>query len=179
MPRYEISKEQASEIEIARKKNKEKNVEKRLKALLLHAEGKKREEVAQQTGFAKTYISELVSRYCNQGIESIVGNHYPGNHRNLSFAEEEAMLEPFKKAAAAGQIIEISKIKQAYEEAIGHTLENSHGQIYTVLYRHGWRKVMPRSKHPKKASEEAIEASKKLTRPCASQWKILHPGDFG
>ncbi len=31
-----------------------------------------------------------------------------------------------------------------------------------VLKRKGWRKVMPRSKHPKKASPEAIEASKKL-----------------
>ena len=31
-----------------------------------------------------------------------------------------------------------------------------------VLERHGWRKVMPRSKHPQKASDEAIEASKKI-----------------
>ena len=168
--RYHISKEQVVEIEKARKKNKDKNVEKRLKALLLHAEGKKREEIAEQTEFVKTYISELVSKYCNQGIESIVGNHYPGNHRNLSIAEEEALLEPFKEAASAGQIVEVSEIKRAYEEAIGRSLENNHGQIYHVLHRHGWRKVMPRSKHPKKASEEAIEASKKLTEPSASQW---------
>ncbi|MDE7249890.1 MAG: winged helix-turn-helix domain-containing protein, partial [Lachnospiraceae bacterium] len=33
--------------------------------------------------------------------------------------------------------------------------------IYCVLKRHGWRKVMPRSRHPKKASEEVIETSKK------------------
>ncbi|MCI8758540.1 MAG: winged helix-turn-helix domain-containing protein [Oscillospiraceae bacterium] len=38
-------------------------------------------------------------------------------------------------------------------------------QIYCVLHRHGWRKVMPRSKHPKKASEDEIAASKKLTLP--------------
>ena len=35
--------------------------------------------------------------------------------------------------------------------------------IYMLLERHGWRKIMPRSKHPQKASDEAIEASKKLT----------------
>jgi len=167
--RYHISKEQVAEIEKARKRNKEKNVEKRLKALLLHAEGKKREEIAEQTGFVKTYISELVSKYCNKGIGAVVENHYPGNHRNLSFAEEERLLEPFKEAAGAGRIVEVNEIKRAYEEAIGRSLENHHGQIYNVLQRHGWRKVMPRSKHPNKAGEEAIEASKKLTEPSASQ----------
>lgn len=176
--RYHISEEQVEEIERARKKNKGKNVEKRLKALQLHAEGKKRKEIAEQTGFAQTYVSELVSRYCNNGLSAIIENHYPGNHRNLSIAQEEALLEPFRKAAQAGQIVEIGEIKRAYEEATGRSLENHHGQIYNVLHRHGWRKVMPRSKHPNKASEEAIEASKKLTEPSANQWKIFQQEEF-
>jgi transposase len=163
--RYHINDEQADEIKKARKENKDKNVEKRLKALLLHAAGKTREIIAQQTGFVKSYISELVAKYCNQGLSAITETHYPGNHRNLSYAEEEALLEPFRAAAQAGQIVDVGEIKRAYEEAIGHSLENSHGQIYNVLHRHGWRKIMPRSKHPDKASEEAIEASKKLTKP--------------
>ena len=33
--------------------------------------------------------------------------------------------------------------------------------VYNMLYRNNWRKVMPRSKHPKKASDEAIEVYKK------------------
>jgi hypothetical protein len=37
------------------------------------------------------------------------------------------------------------------------------GQIDRVLKRQEWRKVKPRSRHPKKAGTEAIEASKKLT----------------
>jgi transposase len=161
--RYQIREEQVGEIQRARKRNRDKNVEKRLKALLLHAQGEKREKIAEQTGFVKSYISELVSKYCNVGLSSIVENNYHGNHRNMSFAEEETLLEPFKKAAAAGQIIETSEIKRSYEKAIGHPLDKNHGQIYYVLQRHGWRKVMPRSKHPNKASEEVIEASKKLT----------------
>ena len=172
--RYRISEEQVAELERAGKKNKDKNVEKRLKALLLHAEGKKREQIAEQTGFVKSYISELVSKYCNKGLGAIVENHYPGNHRSLSFAEEVALLEPFKSGAEAGQIVEVSAIKRAYEKAIGRPL-TSRGQIYYVLQRHGWRKVMPRSKHPNKASEEAIEASKKLTEPSASRWQIFLP----
>jgi transposase len=171
--RYKISKEQVAEIEEARRENKNKNVEKRLKALQLHAEGKKRAEVADKTDFAETYISELVSKYCKKGIGAIIENNYKGNHRNLSFEEEESLLEPFRKAAQAGQIVEISEIKQAYEEKLGRSVDNQHGQIYYVLHRHGWRKVMPRSQHPNKASDEDIEASKKLTQPSASPWKII------
>ena len=62
----------------------------------------------------------------------------------------------------AEEIIEVSAIKRAYEAIAGSS--KSHGQIYKVLKRHGWRKIKPRSRHPKKASPEAIEASKKLSK---------------
>ena len=72
------------------------------------------------------------------------------------------MLETFKKKAEQGQIIEVVTIKAAYEEKIGRKL-NSNGHIYLILQRHEWPKVMPRFKHPNKASDEVIETSKKLT----------------
>ena len=67
----------------------------------------------------------------------------------------------YEERAQAGQIVEVSEIKAAYEEKVGHRIGG--GQIYRVLKRHDWRKVKPRSEHPKKASAEAIDASKKLT----------------
>jgi transposase len=151
------------ELESLRRRNKDKNVEKRIKALLLYASGEKCEKIAEQTGYAQTYIWELASKYQKDGLSVIGGGNYGGNHRNLSIAEEKALLEPFLQAAEAGQIIEVSEIKRAYEEAIGRSLDKSHGQIYDVLHRHGWRKVMPRSRHPQKASDEEIASSKKLT----------------
>ena len=78
----------------------------------------------------------------------------------MSFEEEAAILAPFKERAEKGEMVEISEIAKAYQSAVSHPV--SKGQIYCVLHRHGWRKVMPRSRHPKKASEEVIEASKKL-----------------
>lgn len=159
---YQINEIQVAELEVARKQNTNKNVEKRIKALLLRAQGKKRAEVAQLTGFAKTYISQLVANYCNNGLSAIAENNYPGNHRNLSYEEEAKLLKSFKKKAEQGQIVEVSTIKASYEKKLGRELK-SNGHIYLILQRHGWRKVMPRSKHPKKASDEAIEASKKLT----------------
>jgi transposase len=175
--RNQLSVEQVSEIEEARKRNRDKRVEKRLKALLLHSEGKKRAEIARETEFAETYISELVSKYCNQGIGAMVDNKYGGNHRNMSYTEEEEFLQDYKQQAQQGQIIEVSAIKAAYEAKVGHTIGGS--QIYYLLRRHGWRKLMPRSKHPNKASDEAIEASKKYTALSGRNWEILPPEKSG
>ena len=156
---YRYSEAERETIKAARKKNKDKRVEKRLHALELRANGKSAEEVSAATGFHKAYISRLTAKYRSGGIEAIVENHCGGNHRNMSAEEEALLLKPFQEEAEKGQIVEVSKIKAQYEEAVGHSIGGS--QIYYVLKRNGWRKVMPRSKHPKKASEEAIAASKK------------------
>ena len=159
--RHKITEEQVCELETARKKNKNKNVEKRLRTLVLFAGGLKREEIAKQTGFAKSYISEIVAKYVKLGLEAITGNNYHGNRRNMSVAEEARFLAAWRERAENGEMIEVNEIKKAYCERVGHSIGGQ--QIYLVLRRHGWRKVMPRSQHPNKASDEAIEASKKLT----------------
>ena len=128
----------------------------------MRAKGNKLAEIAQATGYSFSNITKLVRRYRAGGLAAIVENHYGGNHRNMSYEEEAALLKPFEEKAKAGQMVEISEIKAAYQEAVGHSIGTA--QIYYVLRRHRWRTVMPRSKHPKKADKEVIEASKKLTR---------------
>lgn len=160
MKRREINETQIAETKAARKKNQDKKVEKRLQVMVLYAEGKKQTEMQEMTGFSRSYINAIVKKYLEKGIGAITETRYPGNRRNMSYEEEEGLLEPFKAEAEAGRMVEISKIKAAYIEKVGHSIGN--GQIYYVLKRHGWRKVMPRSQHPQKASDEAIEASKKL-----------------
>lgn len=159
--RYKFSNEEIKAIEQARKENKDKRAETRLKALELRAKGADSSVVAEATGFHAAYISQLVAKYRDHGLEAISGNHYGGNHRNMSVEEEAAILAPFKERAEKGEMVEISEIAKAYQATVDHPVSN--GQIYFVLHRHGWRKVMPRSKHPKKASDEEIAASKKLT----------------
>lgn len=164
MPKgYQFSLEQIEELTAAQKKNKNKTVDKRLEALLLRANGVKRKEVSRKTGFSAQHITDMTARYHQQGIAAITENHYHGNNRNMSFEEEAALLEEFAQRAEAGEVVETSEILRAYEEKLGRTFDRDHGRIYRVLKRHGWRKVMPRSRHPKKATPEVIEASKKLT----------------
>ena len=160
--RHYISEEEVEKIEIARKENKDKTIDKWLEVLLMHAAGKSRREISEKTGFYKQYITELVGEYKREGLENFAKKQYKGNHRNMTYEEEKALLEPFKAKAEAGQIVEVGEILAAYEEKIGCPVK-SKGQIYYVLERHKWRKIMPRSKHPNKANNEAIEALKKLT----------------
>ena len=126
----------------------------------MSAQGVARAEISHITGYHIDYIPKLISQYRDGGIEAIIGNHYHGNHRNITVEEEMEILRPFQEKASLGQLVEVKEIKAAYERAVGHKI--SSGQIYYVLKRHNWRKVMPRSKHPKKASDEEIAASKKL-----------------
>jgi Transposase and inactivated derivatives len=162
MPKtYVISAEDCIKIEEARRENKNKQVEKRLRAVQLRGEGKKNHEIGDILETSSDMVSLWVASYAKGGIEALMPKKRGGNRRNISFEEEAKMLAEFEERANAGQVVEVSEIKRRYQELVDHPIGNS--QIYFVLARHNWRKVKPRSKHPKKASDEVIEASKKLT----------------
>ena len=94
----------------------------------------------------------------------------------MSYEQESQLLARYEALATVGQIVETGEIKKAYTESVGHPIGGQ--QIYRVLARHGWRKVMPRSKHPKKAKDEVIEASKKLTNGWEKKEQMFRPGEF-
>ena len=123
-----------------------------MQALLLYADGLKNEEIGSRCGYSPTHVGKLAGKYCTQGVESIVADKRRSNNWNMSFQEEAAFLEPFKKRAQAGQIVGVKEIRIAYEAKIGKELKGR-SQIYDLLERHEWRKVMPRGKHPKQADE--------------------------
>lgn len=163
MPKkYKISDEETKKIKEVRKRIKDKKVDKRLHAVQLRGEGMKNQEIAEKLDTTHRMVSSWVSAYAKGGIEALLAKKRIGNHRNMSFEEEKEFLSKYFNQAEKGQIVEVNEIKKEYIEKVGHSISNE--QIYRVLHRHNWRKVMPRSKHPKKASEEAIEASKKLNQ---------------
>lgn len=162
MPKtYKISKENIAEIKEIRKTISNKKVDRRLYAVQLRGEGLRNGEIAEKLDTSDKMVSQWVSAYIkNGGIKALLPKERIGQHRNLSYEEEAEFLAEYAEQAKAGKIIDTNELKAAYIARVGHTIGGS--QIYLLLARHGWRKVMPRSKHPKKASDEAIEASKKL-----------------
>lgn len=125
--KYIFTKEEIAEIQEARRKNRNKNVDRRLKALELKAAGCTGQGIAGKTGYNSGYITKLAAKYRKGGIEAITGNHYGGNRRNMTYEEETELLERFIHTADGGHITDVSAIKIAYDEKIGH--ETGHGQI--------------------------------------------------
>lgn len=161
MPKtYKISTKNVAEIKEKRKTIKDKKVDRRLYAVQFRGENKTNQEIAEKLDTSAKMVSQWVSAYINNGIDALLPKKRIGNHRNLSVEEEEKLLSAFNEQAKSGQIVNVNELKAAYIEKVGHSIGGS--QIYRVMHRHNWRKVMPRSKHPKKADDEAIKASKKL-----------------
>ena len=129
--RYVFTEEQIQELANAVKANKRKDADRRLQALLMRANGNKLAEIAQATGYSFSNITKLVRTYREGGVAAIVENHYRGNHQNMSYEEEAALLKPFEKKAEAGQMVEISEIKAAYHN--GTALSLSQNQLTMVL----------------------------------------------
>ena len=162
MKRYEISKEEYEAVKAKEKATRDKKVSERLKVLMLIYEGYGIPEIAQKTGRNRSGIYRLYNRYREQGLEEYVRNKHTSHRRILTEAEEKEILNEFEKAAEAGKVVTAQDIKKAFDKKIGR--DTGRVYIYRLLKRHGWRKVMPRSKHPKAASEEACEASKELSK---------------
>jgi len=115
--------------------------------------------IATQLGVSRPFVAKITSlykRFGSHGLETIG----PGGRRNayLSPDEETAFLAPFLERAAQGDLVTAKVIHHAFEQHIGHTVDDS--TIYRLLQRHQWRKVMPRSYHTE-ADPEAQATFKK------------------
>jgi transposase len=162
MPKtYTIRTDEITAIEEIRKRNRDKQADKRLHAVLLRGQGRRNDEIAAKLETSTDMVSRWISTYAKSGAKALLPKKRKRTPQNMSFEEEAKILAEFEARAESGQLVEVSEIKAAYQEKVGHPIGS--GQIYFVLKRHNWRKVKPRSRHPKKAKPEAIEASKKLT----------------
>ena len=161
MKRFSISTEEYEAIKQAEKETKDKKTSTRLRILMWRYEGKKVKEIAEITGMRINSISQLCRRYKEQGLEEFKRNKYTSHNRALTAEQEQAILDEFEEVADAGQEVTVQEIKAAFDQVRGK--DTGRGYVYDVLKRHGWRRVSPRSRHPKAANEEACEASKKLS----------------
>jgi transposase len=79
----------------------------------------------------------------------------------LTVEEEARLLQGFFPGAEEGRLLEVSRVKQAYEQAVGRAVPKS--TVYRMLARHGWRKLAPRPRHPQ-ADATRQQAFKKTPR---------------
>lgn len=133
---------------------------KRLMVLKLKAEQKfDSKTIGSILDLHEVSVNKIINKYKKYGLSAIIDNNYKPNKRYLTDEQETEFLSKFDDDAINGKMLEVSDIIAAFEDRIGHKVSSS--TVYYMLKRNKWRKVMPRSKHPKKASDEAIVAYKK------------------
>lgn len=122
-------------------------------------EPRKAEEIARHCGVSKATVHDVISTYNRLGVAAVETAGKGGRRRQyLTLEEEKAFLAPFFEQAQAGLIATVAEIWQAFEKRVGHHVDNS--TIYRLLNRHGWRKLLPRPRHPQ-ADPQAQEQFKK------------------
>jgi transposase len=159
-PQRQFSKEQIDEISNALKKCTNANEKLRLIIVNIRATTKlNAKQIAEMVNRSVSSVEHIIGIYFRNGLEGLIAKKREGNRRNLSHTQEKELLASFEEKAKNGHMLTISEIQEEYCKYVEHKVAVS--TIYRMLARHGWRKIMPRSKHPKKASDQAIEAYKK------------------
>lgn len=77
---------------------------------------------------------------------------------HLTEAEERSLLATLRPRAQAGQLVTVEELRAVVETRVGSPVSTAY--LYTLLDRHGWRKVVPRPRHVD-ADPDAQEAYKK------------------
>lgn len=135
----------------------------RIQCVLIRATlGSTAAEIARLLGWSTATVHVIHSRWAKQG-DAIFDLRSRGGrrHQYLSVEQEQALLAPFVKRAEAGGMLSVTEIQQAYQAQTGKQVAPS--TIYRLLDRHGWRKVVPRPRHPK--ADIAAQAAFKKTPP--------------
>ena len=105
-------------------------------------------DVAVAIGWNASSVRHLQAQYLKEGEEALRASKRGGRYRaNMTADEESSFLSSFLEKAVRGEILMVSEVKKAYERTVGHTVPKS--TIYRMLARHGWRKIVPRPRHPK------------------------------
>lgn len=135
----------------------------RIQCVLIRATlGSSAGEIAQLLGWSRATVHVMHSRWAKEGEALFDLKPRGGRHRqHLSPQEEAKLLSPFIEQARAGAMLQVAQVQRAYEQRIGKSVAQS--TIYRMLDRHGWRKVVPRPRHPK--TDVVAQGAFKKTAP--------------
>ena len=114
-------------------------------------------EIALHTGVSATPVHRVITTYNRVGPAAIDQSEKGGRHHDYPTLEEE---RAFFARAERGEIATAQEIQQALEAQVQHKVHIS--SVYRLLHRHGWRKLAPRSRHPKAnpAEQDAFQKNR-------------------
>ena len=127
------------------------------------------EQTAAVLGVGRATVPRLPAAFRQQptvGAKPV--RNWGGRRKSLLTQKEEiAFLKPWLESAATGHLVVVSPMRAALAQRLGQPVKPS--VVYRLLARHGWRKVAPDPRHPKR-KPEVQEAWKKNSpkrwQPC-------------
>jgi transposase len=119
------------------------------------------ESIGEITQYSVSSVKRIHSDFRKNGLESIKDQRGGRYRENLTIAQETELLSQFDDLSKEGKLVEISKLKIAYEEMLGRKVNKT--VIYRMLDRHNYRKIVPYKRHPK-ANIEEQETFKKTSK---------------
>lgn len=135
---------------------------KRLAIWLTHAGPFHAGDVARYLGVSKQAVWLWIGQYNKKGPGGLERVGRGGRRWGfLSPGEERDLLAGFMERASRGDVVTALHLHRDICRRVGR--EVSMAYVYKLLHRNEWRKLAPRSHHPK-ADVEAQEAFKKTSR---------------
>lgn len=117
------------------------------------------DEVAELVGVTKGTVYQWVHTYNHKGHNALILQGRGGRTGGLlTWEEEEALLTEISEKARKGLVVIAQPIRKHVERKLGRAVSKDYA--YDLLHRHGWRKVSPRSEHPKVNKEQQEEFKK-------------------
>jgi transposase len=141
----------------------------RVMCIRLLALGWEAKDVAEAVGLTRSSVYRRKAEYLAEGERTLSSDGWGGRRGGVLTPEQEAeFVAHFEDAAREGQLVTAAAMLSELERRCGESPDSS--TLYRILARHGWRKVIPRPRHPDAdpARQEAFkETSPRSWRPPA------------
>lgn len=119
----------------------------------------KAEDVASALVVSVPAVWKWMSEFRNKGESGLERSGRGGRRWGLlSLEEESAWLKSLGEKAQSGLILTVPSLRVEVKKKVGEEVSDAY--IYSLLHRHGWRKLSPRPKHPKSDPKKQEEFKK-------------------
>jgi len=138
----------------------------RVTCIRLLALGWEAQDVAEAVGLTRSSVYRRKAEFLKDGESTLFTDGWGGRRGGvLTEAQEAELVAHFEDAAREGRMVTASEMAAELARRAGRPV--SHATLYRILARHGWRKVVPRPRHPE-ADPARQEAFKETSR---SSWR--------
>ena len=109
-------------------------------------------EIAAITLYSERMVNYIYLAFRKDGFKSVKDKRGGRFRENLSLEEESKLLKRFAEHSESCKLICATVIKSEYEKVINRQVNKS--VIYRLLFRHGYRKIVPYKRHHESNQEE-------------------------